>query len=132
MLIKPEEKVLFRAPSSGGLGLVSVKVKSQAFLTRNFLELAIIPLHQKSHYMSMLFRFYVLNDDIPCLSMPPFYNTNFFLTIRSALEKDYDIETMKVKDWYSFITLELGSDEGPSKVEAKSPDILWPKVWENA
>ena len=38
--LKPEERVLFRPPSYGGLGVHNVKLKAQAALTRSFLETA--------------------------------------------------------------------------------------------
>ena len=40
LLLNPEEVILFRPVSLGGLGLTSVKLKSMAFLIKTFLELA--------------------------------------------------------------------------------------------
>ena len=55
--IKPEESVLYRSPTQGGLGLINIKLKSKACLLRTFLELAINPKYLHSLYHSNMFRF---------------------------------------------------------------------------
>ena len=43
LLLKPEEMVLHRPVSAGGLGFISIKLKSLAYLLRTFLELSVNP-----------------------------------------------------------------------------------------
>ena len=77
VLVKPEEKVLNRKIEEGGLGLTSVKLKALTFLLRNLCEKSINPSYASSLYMSVLFRHFVMDEDIPHISLPPFYNEIF-------------------------------------------------------
>ena len=62
MLLKPEELVLYRHTSSGGLALFHVKMKALSGLIRTFLETACMPQFRQSLYHQLLFRYHVLDD----------------------------------------------------------------------
>ena len=62
LILKPEELLLFRPVKSGGLGLVSIKQKSTAFLIRTFMEVAANPEYQTSQYLNSLYQFYILEE----------------------------------------------------------------------
>ena len=64
LLIKPEEFLLFRPVNSGGLGLMSVKQKATAFLIRTFLELAANTKYIQSQYLSRIYRYHILGENI--------------------------------------------------------------------
>ena len=86
-LEKPEEMILYRPTSQGGLGLHNVQYKSQAMLIRSFLETAINPKFLHSLYHNSLFRYHVLQQkDIPDPGIPPYYSQDFFSTIRKVHE----------------------------------------------
>ena len=72
-LEKPEEMILHRLISMGGLSLHSVKFKSKASLIRTFLETAIHPSFRHSLYHTLLYRAYVLDDDTLSMPPPPLY-----------------------------------------------------------
>ena len=103
LLIKPEEDVLHRKISQGGLGLTSVRLKGQACLLRNFLELAADPRYQSSLYLSVLFRVHVAGEDVPCPALPPYSNKNFFGVIRRVIEDGECVTTMSTKQWYNYL-----------------------------
>ena len=84
LILKPEELLLFRPVKSGGLGLVSIKQKSTAFLIRTFMEVAGNPEYQTSQYLNSLYQFYILEQDFSCPSLPQYYSASFFNTIREA------------------------------------------------
>ena len=78
-LLKPEEFVMHRGPSLGGLGVNNVKLKAQAGLIRTFLETASNPNFIRSLYHSLLFRYHVLGETtLPDPGFPPFYSPEFF------------------------------------------------------
>ena len=71
---KPEEIILFRPASMGGLGLQNVKIRAQACLTRTFMETAANPSFQHNLYHSTLLRYHVLGEtSLPNPGLPPYY-----------------------------------------------------------
>ena len=48
MLLKPEELIMHRHPSLGGLGVHNVQLKAQAALIRTFLETAANPVFREN------------------------------------------------------------------------------------
>ena len=58
MLLKPEETVLHRPVSAGGLALLNVKMKALAGLVRCFLETACMPKFRQSLYHQLLLRYH--------------------------------------------------------------------------
>ena len=139
--LKPEEKVLFRPPSYGGLGVHHAKLKAQAALTRSFLETACHPNFIHSLYHSNLYNFHVLREtSIPDPGFPPFYPKDFFEKIREVhLEKPLNVTTMTQKQWYTLLledccTMELREGETTrkyirTKVELASPVTDWERSW---
>ena len=85
LLLKPDEVVLFRPPKEGELGLLSIKFRSLAYLTRTFLEIAAHPNYLHSQYLNCLYESYVKDDMLPSLPAPPYYNREFFINIRDAI-----------------------------------------------
>ena len=138
--IKPEERILFRPPSFGGLGVHNVQMKAQAALTRSFLETACHPQFLHSLYHSSLYRYHVLGDDtIPDPGFPPFYSKDFFAKIREVhLETPLNVAVMTQKQWYRLLledncTMEQG-EAGQmqfirSRVELASPETDWEQSW---
>ena len=89
----------------GGLGVHNVKLKALAGLIRTFLETACHPQFQSSLFHSLLFRYHVLEDQtIANPGYPPFYNIDFFNTIRSVhKDSTLNVATMTEKDWYTLL-----------------------------
>ena len=136
---KPEERILFRPSSFGGLGVHHVKLKAQAALIRSFLETACHPQFIPSLYHSTLFRYHVVGETgIPDPGFPPFYPKDFFSKIREVyLKPSFNVTTMSQKQWYNLLlencTMELGDGDEmtyiPSRVEVASPLTDWKKTW---
>ena len=59
-LIKPEELVMHRPASYGGLGILNVKYKAMAGLNKTFLETAGHDKFRPSLYHTILLRYHVL------------------------------------------------------------------------
>ena len=139
MLLKPEELVLYRSTSSGGLALLHVKMKALAGLIRSFLETACIPKFRQSLYHQLLFRYYVLEDrSIADPGMPPFYNKEFFATLKYVHEHtDLNVAHMTEKVWYKFLLeyrvtmVEEGNKQIliPCRTELKNEDYEWELIW---
>ena len=86
MLLKPEEKIMHRPVTTGGLGVHHVRSKGLAGLIRTFLETACNPklLHSLIH--EVLFRYHVLQDmTLHKPGFSPFYNEEFFSIIRKVI-----------------------------------------------
>ena len=140
MLLKPEEKVMHRPVNSGGLGVLHVHMKALAGLIRTFLETACNPKFRHSMYHEMLFRYHVLEDkSFPNPGFPPFYNEEFFNTIRQVhLDSPLNVATMTEGQWYRLlledkVTMEH-TDGGrmkliPCRVELANPDLDWEVIW---
>ena len=132
--------VLFRNVIDGGLGLTSCKHKSIAYLIKTFLELAANPAYVDSLYLNILYRAYVLKENDSTPHLPPYYNKHFFDTIIQAKNAGYNIVTMTVKQWYSFLveqdlTMEPGNLQvrtlRPCRVERMYSEVQWENVWAN-
>ena len=139
LLLKPEELVLFRPVKFGGLGLVSVKQKSTAFLIRTFLELAASQRYLQSQFLNRLYRFHILDEDILCPPTPSYYSNDFFNNIRSALNEGRDIVRMTTRQWYQYLldkeVLKVTDAGGRQedvlcRVERKNPEFHWVITWE--
>ena len=142
-LVKPEEKIMYRPSTQGGLGVHNVKLKALAGLIRTFLETACHPQFQSSLFHSLLFRYHVLEDQsISNPGYPPFYNKDFFNTIRSVhKDSTLNVATMTEKDWYTLLledqcTMEL-VEGGPRRyipcnAENKTPLRNWDECWRRA
>ena len=137
LLFKPEELLLFRHVSQGGLGLISVKLKAQAHFLRTFLDLAINPSYLNSMYLNTIYRSKVLDEDVVCPPLPPYYQNSTFDLIKEAIQAGHHVSTMRTKQWYLFLhkrEYSTSSDAGqqcaplPCKVQILEPDILWDRV----
>ena len=62
MLENPEELVMYRPRSKGGLGVHNVQYKALAILIWSFLETAISPKFINNLYHNALYRWHVLGD----------------------------------------------------------------------
>ena len=142
-LLKPDEKVLFRPSSHGGLGLHNVKWKALAGLVRTFLETACNPKFQTSLYHSLLFRYHVLDDhSVPDPGFPPFYNAEFFTIIKSVhADNSKDVALMTEKEWYTRLVQDqciMENDGGglrryiPCNAQMRSPHANWEECWRGA
>ena len=139
-LLKPEEFVMHRGPSLGGLGVNNVKLKAQAGLIRTFLETASNPTFRRSLYHSLLFRYHVLGETtLPDPGFPPFYSPEFFDKIRQVhVDTPLNVSAMSEKQWYQVLledncTMEVDM-EGNSRVkqcrvERASPGTDWENCW---
>ena len=139
-LVKPEEFVLYRPRSQGGLGLVNVEVKALALLIRSFLETAINPKFRRNLYHEALYEWHIENDrSIPNPGLPPYYPDSFFAKIREVKEEGLlNIRTLDTASWYRAL-LETNvthtvNDDGvqvprPCRVEHKHPHVDWEQTW---
>ena len=141
LLLKPEELILFRPVKNGGLGLSSVKHKSLAFLIKTFLEMAMSSTFIKSQYLTMLFRSQILEEDILCPPLPPYFTASFFATIKKAKYAGCDIGSMSTRDWYRYLLnddiLNIVNEDGSfekrlCRSERLFPDIDWEATWQRA
>ena len=139
-LEKPEEIVLHRPITHGGLGLDNVRFKATARLINSFLETAANPKFIHSLYHQALYRYYVLEErHIADPGLPPYYSEGFFNIIKSVHHKgNTDITTMRSKEWYMELLNEtLLMEEAEvgvqtlkkCKSELKNPQIDWEKSW---
>ena len=138
-LIKPEEKVLFRPVEYGGLGLLSVQIRSQACLIKSFLETAANPNFQQNLYHATLFKYHVLGDrTLPDPGMPPYYPASFFNTLcKVSQETPLNILNMSLKEWYRVllednVTMSVVGNSMeyiPCRVEVLYPNTDWEVTW---
>jgi hypothetical protein len=142
-LLKPEELVMHRHPSLGGLGVHHVKLKAQAGLIRTFLETASNPNFRSSLFHSILYRYHVLGEtELPYLGFPPFYSQDFFAKIRKVyLETPLNVSKMSEKQWYrvlleDYCTMEVDDDGQQNnilcRIERASPITDWERSWKLA
>ena len=138
--LKPEELIMYRPPSLGGLGVLNVQIKAQAGLIRSFLETAINPKFRTSLYHSTLFRYYVLGEtSLPDPGRPPFYSADFFSKIRQVHdESPLNVAHMTEKQWYQLLledTCTMEEDNGghrisiKCRVERANPEVDWERSW---
>ena len=141
LLLKPEELVMSRPASFGGLAVHNVSMKALAGLITTFLETACNPKYRQSLYHSNLFRFYVLDDNsIPDPGLPPFYSIKFFQIIKKIhTESPLNVCVMTKRQWYKLlvednITMEKDDETSPRRfipcrVEQACPGIDWDTSW---
>ena len=105
MLEKPEDHVLYRPRSYGGLGLVHIESKSLALLIRSFLESAVNPTFRRNKYHEALFKWHIEHDrSIPNPGLPPYYPELVFIKIRQVKQEGLlNITTMPSAYWYKVL-----------------------------
>ena len=137
-LVKPEDFLLYRARSEGGLGLIHPKVKAQALFIKCFLETATTGNFLQNKYHEAIFKWYVLQErNFIHSSLPPYMSEEILHHIGQALNEGLLIETMTVKAWYKHLlevnithSGEPGSRElVPCRVERLNPSMDWKKSW---
>ena len=142
MLAKPEPMVLHRPHQHGGIGLHSVKYKAMAGFITTFLQTASNASFQQNLLHSMLFRKYVLDEDVPSAPNPPppYFTQDLFNVIRKVKdESPLNIIALTEKDWSrllteDFITMTTDRETGesyftPSRAELDSPTTDWSLSW---
>ena len=143
MFVKPEEMVLHRPPTYGGLGLHSVKYKALAGFISTFLQTAANPAFNSSLLHTLLYRKYVLDEeDVPGVpnQLPPYFSPDLFSIIRKVKRESHlNIINMSEGDWTRYLTedfLTMEADHGngnrvfrPSRAELTSPTTDWEFSW---
>ena len=142
MLAKPEPMILHRPHHHGGIGLHSVKYKAMAGFITTFLQTAANPSFQQNLLHSLLFRKYVLDEDVPSAPNPPppYFTQDLFNVIRKVKdESPLNIIALTEKDWSrllteDFITMTTDIETGenyftPSRAELDSPTTDWSLSW---
>ena len=97
LLLKPNELILFQDISQGGLGLTCMKMRARAALISTFLETAINPRFIRNHYHNQLYRCRILSERAPALKAPPYFDEEFFQTIRKLKKSVSNIEDISIK-----------------------------------
>ena len=142
-LEKPEEMILHRPVSMGGLGLHHVRTKALATMIRTFIETAAHPRYHHNVYHTALFRAYVLDDNtIPPPPLPPYYPPSFFATIKKVKDNTpLNVNTMTTANWYRLlleqeITMQELDDHTmefiKSRAELAAPAADWEQIWRRA
>ena len=143
MLTKPEEMLLHRPPSYGGLGLQHIKFKSLAGFISTFLQTAANPAFQSNLLHTLLYRKHVLEEDhVPGAptQLPPYLSPDMFTIIRKVkTDTPLNIVTMSERDWSrllteDYVTMRVNPDSGvceflPCKAELASPTTDWELFW---
>ena len=141
MFVKPEEMLLHRPPSYGGLGLHSVKYKALAGFISTFMQTAANPAFQPNLLHQLLFRKHVLLDDVPEApnQLPPYLSPALFQIIRKVKnDSKLNVTNMSEGDWTRYLTEEFvtmeSDDENtskfrPSRAELANPDKDWELSW---
>ena len=115
--------------------MISIRHKSMACLTRNFLELSVNPSYNHSLLHVTLFNIHILGDNQFNLVPPPYYNATFFENIRAAKDSGWNIAIMTCRQWYHFLLKRDFCDPSspstfkPSKVEIKFSENDWRLIW---
>ena len=89
----------------GGLGLQHLKSKALAHLIATFLQTACNKNFQQSQFDNWLYNYHVEeNTDLPDPGFPPFYNREFFKSIKNV-KKDTPLNpvNMSVTEWYRLL-----------------------------
>ena len=138
-LIKPEDHVLYRSRTQGGLNLTNIKVKAQSLLIKTFLETALSDKFQKNLFHEAIFRWYILKErDLVKPKLPPYYSGEMMDIIASVKEEGIlNIKTMSVQVWYKHLLevqvthTEPGDPSAlvPCRVERLAPNIDWGRSW---
>ena len=140
MLLKPQELIMSRPASFGGLGVHNVSMKALAGLITTFLETACNAKYRESLYHSSLFRYHILEDrSIPDPGMPPFYSDKFFQIIKEVHnDSPLNVSAMTQRQWYRLllednVTMEEKENGQRSyigcRVELGSPNVDWETSW---
>ena len=98
LLIKPQEMIMYREVSEGGLGVYNVKMRAMAMLLHTFLSQAISPLFKSNMYYTTLYRWHVLEErHLPNPGRPPFYSSTFFSIIKDVKDNTTSLSRVGVQ-----------------------------------
>ena len=133
--------VIHRPHSYGGLGLHSVKYKALAGYITTFLQTASNPSFCPNLLHSLLYRKYILEEEVPCAPdpPPPYFSKEFFSIIKNVKnDSPLNIIAMREKDWVRYLTEEyitMTSEPSgqrhytPCKAELAVPNTDWSLCW---
>jgi hypothetical protein len=150
MLEKPSELALHRKTEEGGLGLISVQLRSLASQINCFLETACRERFRRNLYHQSLLNHYVTNSGILGLTkpaIPPYFRGKFFPTIRRIHSSPLNLAMVGLKEIYKFLLDDLimteegeggeeeeGEEGGlrnlkPLRCEMIDPNVNWERSW---
>ena len=78
LLENPSQLTLLRDIEQGGLGLICIQTRASVSLISTFLQTAINPDFDRNHFHNLLYRQYVLGDNIEAPKIPPYFAGEFF------------------------------------------------------
>ena len=136
----PEEMVLHRTRWVGGLGLLNVKYKAMAEMTRSFLESALNPKFIISLHHQALYLWHIEQKrDIPDPGRMPYMSEDLWENIkRVKAEGLLNIANMSSGQWYkAFLENNITMEEDENgkrstkncKVELAHPEVDWQQSW---
>ena len=138
-LEKPEDHVLARPRRQGGLGLLHVHCKALSLIIRAFLEPSLIPIFQHNQFHKALYMWHIEGRrDIACPAQPPYYDNNFFASIRQVKEEGLlNLKTMSSGMWYKVLVENNVTHQQTQstrelllcRTEIKHPDLDWGRSW---
>ena len=123
MFEKPEQLVLHRPVSLGGLNLQNVKYKALATFIRSFMETAVDPRYLSNLFHKALFEHHVLGNSVmPAPLVPTYFSPFFFTSIKRVRESTkMNIAVMSVRQWYQ--ALMSLDDQTPPHPLAPDPPL---------
>ena len=140
LLIKPDEIILYKKQSEGGLNLINIKYRAMAELIKTFIDTAINPKFNRNIYHNALYEWNIEgNREIANPGVSPFYTVEFFTAIKAIKTKvQISLAKLSVGMWYqalmeNYVLTETDDNgfEFPilSKSERKNPAINWELTW---
>ena len=142
-LEKPEEFVLYRHITQGGLSLHNVKVRSKALLIKTFIETAIDPKYNQSLAHNLAYRYHILQDD--SIESPPqlpqCITEKVVTSIKNCIQNtDLNVSKMSTAQWYKFLLEEELMEENElgipvlirTRGESNFQEIDWDRTWQRA
>ena len=146
LLDKPTETVLYRETKDGGLGLLHIRYRAKAALLSTFLQTAINPNFYRNNYHNVMYRKYVLNEQIEAPKIPQSLAGDFFPILRELNMAIGGLETVNLKTMYKFLVSEairvqdnedltlIGEEKRliPLNCELIHPTNNWPEAWRRA
>ena len=139
MLEKPQVEALYRAVGEGGLGLYSIKERALAALMFTFLQTAANPQFRRNHYHHSLYLCHVLEKSESGPSIPPYFQGDFFSTLRKLRDEKGSLEYIRFRDIYNFLMEDVlrnvVTDDQverplkPLRCELAEPAADWKLTW---
>ena len=139
MLEKPQVEALYRAVSEGGLGLYSIRERALAALMFTFLQTAASPQFRRNHYHHSLYLHHVLEKSESTPLIPPYFQGDFFPTLRKLRDEKGSLEYIGLRDIYNFLmtdvlrtVLTCNQAErplAPLRCELANPAADWKMTW---